>query len=84
MKKVPKILREMVLILIFRVLMRMARKAMKKRTVKVATKEPLTATMKKNNNEQLTSVASLLTNFQLDLESLSTWEPAPKLMIFSV
>ena len=84
MKKVPKILREMVLILIFRVLTRMARKAMKKRTVKVATKEPLTATMKKNNNEQLTSVASLLTNFQLDLESLSTWEPTPKLMIFSV
>ena len=67
-----KDIEEMVLTLIFWVLMRMVRKVMKKRMVKVATKKPLTATMKKNNNEQLTSVTSLLTNFQLNLESLSS------------
>ena len=67
-----KDIEEMVLTLIFWVLMRMVRKVMKKRTVKVATKKPQTATMKKNNNGQLTSVTSLLTNFQLNLESLSS------------
>ena len=67
-----KDIEEMVLTLIFWVLMRMVRKVMKKRTVKVATKKPLTATMKKNNNGQLTSVSSLLTNFQLNLELLSS------------
>ena len=67
-----KDIEEMVLTLIFWVLMRMVRKVMKKRTVKVTTKKPLTATMKKNNNGQLTSVTSLLTNFQLNLESLSS------------
>ncbi|RMX43736.1 hypothetical protein pdam_00006367 [Pocillopora damicornis] len=50
-----KDIEEMVLTSIFWVLMRMVRKVMKKRTVKVATKKPLTATMKKNNNGQLTS-----------------------------
>ena len=67
-----KDIEEMVLTLIFWVLMRMVRKVMKKQTVKVATKKPLTATMEKNNNGQLTSVTSLLTNFQLNLESLSS------------
>ena len=67
-----KDIEEMVLTLIFWVLMRMVRKVMKKRTVKVATKKSLTATMKKNNNGQLTSVTSLLTNFQLNLELLSS------------
>ena len=67
-----KDIEEMVLTLIFWVLMRMVRKVMKKQTVKVATKKPLTAMMEKNNNGQLTSVTSLLTNFQLNLESLSS------------
>ena len=52
-----KDIEEMVLTLIFWVLMRMVRKVIKKRMVKVATKKPLTATMKKKNkNGQLTSV----------------------------